>query len=598
MSHSICKFCLKMGFIKRNDMTFIKLNYAIYLLLVIAIIGVVYSIDHKKYRAWLRDCFNLTPTLSLYLSKILFGVSVILIATSLLDLRGPQEQVNTPLSDQKTVVLIDASSSMLVEDVQPNRFKRALTVARHFVKNAVGHQISIIVFSDISKRLIPFTDDIDLLDARLAGLEDERLRGGGSNITSALSETVQSLKLESSNGKPGGNILLITDAEENGMDIKLEETSGISLALVGIGTVSGGKIPMRTKRGTFSGYKTHMNKEVISKLDEKFLDRIASNFKRARKWVVLSFSMPTEEVLNFFREGTISSDGIDQTKIRPVLSQWLVVAGILFYALSVILGNMRSYSTITLVLVMTFLSINTGTVRAQDKTEEDKKEKISQEILEDLDKDWSADQKQHLALELAKNNDLEKASQLYQEAKDDLTLKAKTNYGITLLAKGDEKGLKVLDEVLKENSSKDVELERQIHSNIKKYLLASGSGGDGEQEDKDQKDQKDKKSGSGKSGKENKDKNNNEKNETGDKDKKDDEKGKDEDEKENQNGDEQKDKQITNMAQREREIDKKRKMMKVPALLKQLMQDDRALQSEFIDTETTDKNNSREKRDW
>ncbi len=73
-------------------------------------------------------------------------------AMSLLDLRGDQEQINTPLTDQKTIVLIDASSSMLVEDVQPNRFKRALTVARHFVKNAIGHQISVIVFSDISKK--------------------------------------------------------------------------------------------------------------------------------------------------------------------------------------------------------------------------------------------------------------------------------------------------------------------------------------------------------------------------------------------------------------------------------------------------------------
>ncbi len=578
-------------------MTFIKLNYAIYLLATLLFVGFIYSIDHKKYRLWIRDCFNLSPTLSLYLSKILFLCSVLFFAAALLDLRGPQEQVNTPLSDQKTVVLIDASSSMLVEDVQPNRFKRALTVARHFVKNAVGHQISIIVFSDISKRLIPFTDDIDLLDARLAGLEDERLRGGGSNITSALSETVQSLKLESSNGKPGGNILLITDAEENGMDLKIDETTGISLALIGIGTVSGGKIPMRTKRGTFSGYKTHMNKEVISKLDEKFLDRIASHFQRAKKWIVLSFSMPTEEVLNFFREGTISTEGIDQTKIRPVLSQWLIAIGIILYVLSIIAGNMRSYSIMSNLVVLILLSSGAEQLMAQESSEVDlQKAKISQEILENLGEDWSPEQKQQIALDLAKKNELDKAALLYKEAEGDLSLKAKANYGVTLLAKGDQKGLKVLDEVLKENSAKDVELERQIHSNIKKFLLSNGGGGEGKDKDKDQKDTKDKKPGSGKSGEDNKDKKENK--DSGDQDKNDDEKGKDEENKDDQNGNKQKDKQITNMAQREREIDKKRKMMKVPALLKQLMQDDRALQSEFIDTETNDKNNSREKRDW
>lgn len=575
-------------------MTFIKLNYSIYIFSLIFIIGVMYYFDYKKYRYWLRDCFNLKPTLSLFISKFLFIIAVLLFAISLLDLRGPHEQVSTPLSDQKTVILIDASSSMLVEDVQPNRFKRALTVARHFVKNAVGHQISVVVFSDISKRLIPFTDDIDLLDARLAGLEDERLRGGGSNITSALSETVKSLKLESSNGKPGGNILLITDAEENGMDFKIEESTGISLALVGIGTVSGGKIPMRTKRGTFSGYKTHLNKEVVSKLDEKFLDRIVSNFKRARKWIVLSFSMPTEDILTFFREGTISTSEIDQTKIRPVLSQWFVGAGIVLYLLSVAFSNARSYSTLIVILMIS--SLNFQSVKAEQSKEE--VEQANQELLNDLSQDWSTEQKQQAALELAKKNQLEKAMLLYKEAEGDLSIKAKANYGATLMANGDQKGLKVLDEVLKENASKDIELERLIHSNIKKFLSANGGKGDGESKDENKEENQDKKSGSGNS----KDQKN-DKNQTGDQEKnKDDkksesDKNKDKDNKD-ENGKEEKEQQITNMAQREREIDKKRKMMKVPALLKQLMQDDRALQSEYIDTETNDKNNSREKRDW
>lgn len=575
-------------------MTFIKLSYSIYIFSLIFIIGVMYYFDYKKYRYWLSDCFNLKPTLSLFISKFLFIIAVLLFAISLLDLRGPHEQVSTPLSDQKTVILIDASSSMLVEDVQPNRFKRALTVARHFVKNAVGHQISVVVFSDISKRLIPFTDDIDLLDARLAGLEDERLRGGGSNITSALSETVKSLKLESSNGKPGGNILLITDAEENGMDFKIEESTGISLALVGIGTVSGGKIPMRTKRGTFSGYKTHLNKEVVSKLDEKFLDRVMSNFKRARKWIVLSFSMPTETILTFFREGTISTSEIDQTKIRPVLSQWFVGAGIVLYLLSVAFSNARSYSTLIVILMIS--SLNFQSVKAEQSKEE--VEQANQELLNDLSQDWSTEQKQQAALELAKKNQLEKAMLLYKEAEGDLSIKAKANYGATLLANGDQKGVKVLDEVLKENASKDIELERLIHSNIKKFLSANSGKGDGESKDENKEENQDKKSGSGNS----KDQKNDKK-QTGDQEEnKDDKKNESENDKDkdnkDENGKEEKEQQITNMAQREREIDKKRKMMKVPALLKQLMQDDRALQSEYIDTETNDKNNSREKRDW
>lgn len=529
---------------------------------------------------WLRDCFGLKPNIRNYLGKITFVLSIVCFCLALLDFRGYEEQVDTPLSDQKTIILIDTSSSMLVEDVQPNRFKRALTVARHFVKNAVGHQISINVFSDISKRLVPFTDDIDLLDARLAGLEDERLRGGGSNITSALAEIVESLKQETSNGSPGGNILLITDAEENTAALNFEAPDGISIAVIGVGTVSGGKIPMRTQRGTFSGYKTHMNKEVISKLDEAYLDKLASHFKRSKKWVVLSFNLPTEEVLNFFREGATKSSGVDQNKIRPVLSQWFVAIGILFYILSVVFTQTRSYVLISLLLLV---HLSVAGVNAQEE-----------ENSIDLSSDWSAERKQGLAFELVKDKKLEKAELLYKEASQKLSPEAKANLGATMLAQGKAEGLEVLYETLKQNGGKDIELERTIHSNVKKYLAQNGGGGgqgeDGE-EGKESKNKKSGKSGDGndKDGKSSEGQGDDQDGEENEKEKKEDQA---------KSGEQKQEQKITNLAQREREIDKKRRMMKVPALLKQLMQDDRALQSEFIDTITQDRDNSRQKKDW
>ncbi|MBH47647.1 MAG: hypothetical protein CME71_05710 [Halobacteriovorax sp.] len=561
-------------------MTFLKLSYAPYLLFVVFLVLLFWIYDYKKYFQWLKDCFGLKPNLRNYLGKLTFVLSVLCFCLALLDFRGHEEQVDTPLSDQKTIILIDTSSSMLVEDVQPNRFKRALTVARHFVKNAVGHQISINVFSDISKRLVPFTDDIDLLDARLAGLEDERLRGGGSNITAALAEIVESLKQETSNGNPGGNILLITDAEENTEPLNFEAPAGISIAVIGVGTVSGGKIPMRTQSGTFSGYKTHMNKEVISKLDEDYLDRLASHFKRSRKWVVLSFNLPTEEVLSFFREGATQSVGIDQNKIRPVLSQWFVSAGVAFYILSVIFTQMRSYVLVSLLflLVLPNAEANPGNI----------------EKPLDLESDWSPQKKQSLAFELAKEKKLEKAELLYREASQKLSPEAKANLGATLLAQGKAEGLEILHETLRENAGKNIELERTIHSNVKKYLSQNGGGGGQGDEGEEGEESKKEKSDNSGDGDEKK-----ERSSTGE--------GSDQDEKNNDknenkdqanDGEQKQQQKITNMAQREREIDKKRRMMKVPALLKQLMQDDRALQSEFIDTITQDRDNSRQKKDW
>tara|TARA_R110000868_G_scaffold97619_9_gene268624 strand:+ start:17164 stop:18849 length:1686 start_codon:yes stop_codon:yes gene_type:complete len=561
-------------------MTFLKLSYAPYLFILLVLVIGFWLYDYKKYFHWLRNCFGLRPRPVNYIGKVFFIFSVLMFGLALLDFRGYEQQVDTPLSDQKTVLLLDTSSSMLVEDVQPNRFKRSLTVARHFVKNAVGHQISINVFSDITKRLVPFTDDIDLLDARLAGLEDERLRGGGSNITSALAEIVESLKRETSNGKPGGNILLITDAEENAAPLNFEAPEGISFAVVGIGTVSGGKIPMRTQRGTFSGYKTYMNKEVVSKLDEPYLDKLASHFKRSKKWVVLSFNLPTEEILTFFRDGATISTGIDQNKIRPVLSQWFVAAGIIFYLLSVLCTQVRSY---VLAIFLIFIGFQVDEIHAKDEG-----------LTAQLETDWSAERKQDMALDLVKGKDLEKAELLYKEASSKLTPEAKANLGATMLAQGKAEGLEVLFQTLKENAGKDIELERAIHANVKKFLAQNGGdGGEGEEGD-DGKDDKKKKSSKGGKGDDKDDKSSSGE---GDQDEQQDNKPEEKND-ESKDGEKQSEKKITNMAQREREIDKKRRMMKVPALLKQLMQDDRALQSEFIDTVTQDRDNSRQKKDW
>ena len=163
---------------------------------------------------------------------------------------------------------------MLVEDVIRIVSQRALLLARHFIKSSAGHQIAVVIFSDTQKRLIPFTDDLDLLDARVAALDNINIRGGGSQIGQAIQESIQYFKTdEKSLKEPTGNILLITDSEDNG-DIKdLKVPDGVNLAAIGVGTIKGGRIPMRQVNGRLAGYKRHPLKDVISSLDERFSEK-------------------------------------------------------------------------------------------------------------------------------------------------------------------------------------------------------------------------------------------------------------------------------------------------------------------------------------
>ena len=50
--------------------------------------------------------------------------------------------------------------------------------------------------------------------------------------------------------------------------------------------------------------------------------------------------------------------------------------------------------------------------------------------------------------------------------------------------------------------------------------------------------------------------------------------------------------------EKEEEIRKKRKMVKIPAMLKQIMSDDSQLQQKYIDTSTRKKNSTQDKKDW
>ena len=97
---------------------------------------------------------------------------------------------------------------MLAEDVRPNRLEKAVLVAKHFVRKAPGHQISLMVFADIVKKLVPFTNDVDLLDARLDSIKSLRNLNAGSSIGLAIKEAVQ--YFDPKDKSVTGNIIVIT----------------------------------------------------------------------------------------------------------------------------------------------------------------------------------------------------------------------------------------------------------------------------------------------------------------------------------------------------------------------------------------------------
>jgi Ca-activated chloride channel family protein len=627
-------------------MSFVNTHYLYYILAASVVLVWIIIRSNSRFFSWIKTYWFMDRTISSRLSGFLYLCSLILLMLSLLDLRGPEKKMRANLPDQQTIILIDSSASMLAEDVRPNRFVKSLQLARHFVKSSPGHQISIVLFSDIQKRLVPFTDDVDLLDSRLAALEKTNSVGGGSNISQAIQESTQYFDASENGSNKAGNMIVFSDAEESEGELSFSLSSDINLAVVGVGTARGSNIPLRWEDGSFRGYKMHKGEQVVTKLDENYISKMGKNAKSFKFWIANSYSLPTEDILNFFRATYNKKQNNGDIRVRPVYSHYILIPAVLIYILSVIFGRLsilkipKSVQSFVLFALLIF-PVYSGFC----EEEAPKEAPLSPELARDLDvvKTGKADRQYTLkvAEKLLKEKQDAKALNLYTEyGKKNDEEAVRFNYATSLLKNNKRKeALPVIEDLLK--NSKNEDLKQKLRANLMLNIKQEKQKEQNKEQNKDQKnedqkdqnnkdDNKDKKDNKdNKDNKENKDKqdkqNNKDKKENKDnknnkdgkqdsksdqsqqkpqdKDKKEekDNKAKEkskEKSKEEQEREDQMNQGPQSLEEKEKQIDQKRKMLKTPAMIKQILNDDRDLQKKMMDTSTNERGADRAKRDW
>lgn len=569
----------------------------------------------RNYYSIIKKYWFFVPSFSSKLRLLTFLASFLVLFVALLDLRGPEERIKATIPDQKTIIIIDASSSMLAEDVRPNRFKRALFLARHFIKQAAGHQISVVLFSDTQKRLVPFTDDIDLLDARVAALEDTDLNGAGSNINQALRESMQYFKTEDDTPLTG-NVLLLTDSEEQGGTFDLKDEVNINLAVVGVGTRAGAPIPNRSRSGVFQSYKKFKGNKIISKLNEESIKKLGKGFKNFKYWVATSYTIPTDHVLSFFKNIYKKKLGQTDIRIRPVYGHFLIIFGIFFYFISSFFLQSKTLSKPLLgILLLFFLN----SVEAEEEKKDQKQKRTSElDLRTTVLKSGSGttEVKKFLAQEYLKKGKSKEAITLYEEIvtprEGDVHLLL--NLGTAYAAAGDFKLALEAYERARHVRSDEGQLKQTENIARKNILLGikkqkkKKKQKQKQKEDKEKKEKKEKKDqGKEKDGKGSKGKDKGEKREGKEKEGKKDKEGKDKKKKSKdkvKKGDDKKDPPKEkktgprNLDEKEKDIKQKRKLVKIPAMLKQIMDQDRNLQKKYYKTNKKRKRRSLQKRDW
>jgi Ca-activated chloride channel family protein len=171
---------------------------------------------------------------------LLTSLRILALAAGILALARPQsgvqgEEVKTEGID--IVLAMDVSSSMLAEDIEPNRIAAAKTVASDFVRGRRNDRIGLVIFSGRSYTQCPLTTDYGIITALLEELEVGMIEDGTA-IGTGLGVAVNRLRDSEAKSKV---IILLTDGRNNRGEIdpktaaELASTFGIKVYTIGAG---------------------------------------------------------------------------------------------------------------------------------------------------------------------------------------------------------------------------------------------------------------------------------------------------------------------------------------------------------------------------
>ena len=259
-------------------MVFANPTYLFLLLLLIPLIGwYIWKLRKKQasFQISSSQAFNAPQATSykVHLRHLPFVLLVVVIALLIVVLARPQSTdnwENTTTEGIDIVMAMDISSSMLAQDLKPNRLEAAKDVAAAFVNGRPNDNIGLVVFSGESFTQCPLTTDHTVLlnlfkDIQSGMIED------GTAVGLGLANAVSRIKDSQAKSKV---IILLTDGSNNMGEIapvtaaEIAKTFGIRVYTIGVGTQGEAPYPFQTAFGV-----QYQNVKV--EIDEKTLNEIA-----------------------------------------------------------------------------------------------------------------------------------------------------------------------------------------------------------------------------------------------------------------------------------------------------------------------------------
>lgn len=255
--------------------------------------------DASMYDKGLRSYKN-------YLIHVPFALRVLTFLLLIIVMARPQTNnswKNTETEGIDIMLCVDVSTSMLAEDLKPNRLEAAKDVASEFIAGRPNDNIGLTIFAGEAFTQCPMTTDHTVLLNMFHSLKTDMAQKGmiqdGTAVGMGIANAVSRLKDSKAKSKV---VILLTDGTNNLGDIspmtaaEIAKSFGIRVYTIGVGTNGtapypmpvGGRIqymniPVEIDTKTLAAIADKTNGEFYRATDNKTLEEVYQNIDKLEK---------------------------------------------------------------------------------------------------------------------------------------------------------------------------------------------------------------------------------------------------------------------------------------------------------------------------
>lgn len=192
---------------------------------------------------------------------------------------------NTQVEGIDIMLAVDVSTSMLAEDLKPNRLEAAKKVASEFITGRPNDNIGLTIFAGEAFTQCPMTTDhavlLNLFNSIKTDIAQRGMIEDGTAIGMGIANAVSRLKDSKAKSKV---VILLTDGTNNSGDIspmtaaEIAKSFGIRVYTIGVGTNGMAPYPMPVAGGVqYLNYPVEIDSKTLSAI----ADRTDGAFYRA-----------------------------------------------------------------------------------------------------------------------------------------------------------------------------------------------------------------------------------------------------------------------------------------------------------------------------